>query len=323
MPDAPYEITADMKRFDQRNSAFARSQSDSSSVAYGKKGRSVAELIASDKPGYGREEFALHAGSRTADRALRKSWQDEDFAAVGEPHQPDDWQAFTERVKQAAKLYGASLAGVTRVNPLWLYAPAEGAYEDADEDVLPPGVDTAIVMATEMDHALIAASPAVGASAATGLGYSQMAFVAGSLAAYLRQLGYRAIPSGNDTGLSVPLAIDAGLGELGRNGVLLTQPFGPRVRLCKVFTDAPLTPDAPTTFGAADRCETCTACADACPARALPTGERTAAGPTPSNNSGALKWYNNADKCLAFWRVNGTSCSSCIKSCPLNQPAAE
>ena len=40
-----------------------------------------------------------------------------------------------------------------------------------------------------------------------------------------------------------PLAIMAGLGELSRIGILITPEFGPRVRLCKVFTDLPLQAD--------------------------------------------------------------------------------
>ena len=69
------------------------------------------------------------------------------------------------------------------------------------------------------------------------------------LAEFIRILGYKAIPMGNDTSLSIPLAIDAGLGELGRHGLLITPEYGPCVRLCKVFTDLPLEPDKPIQFG--------------------------------------------------------------------------
>ena len=55
------------------------------------------------------------------------------------------------------------------------------------------------------------------AGAATGLGYSRMIEVAVKMAEFVRNLGYNAIPMGNDTALSHPLAVDAGLGELGRN----------------------------------------------------------------------------------------------------------
>jgi reductive dehalogenase len=219
-------------------------------------------------------------------------------------------------VKRAARVFGAALAGITRVSPLWVYA-SDGNEEPIE---LPDGLDVAIVMAVEMDYEMLRTSPSAQAAAATRLGYSRMAFVAASMARYLNDLGWRALPCGNDTALSIPLAIDAGLGEPGRNGMLVTAPFGPRVRLCKVFTDAPLAADAPIAFGVREFCERCVKCARSCPAGAIPRGGMTEAGPTPSNCPGILKWYVNADKCLAFWRRNGTSCATCIRSCPFNKP---
>jgi len=66
-------------------------------------------------------------------------------------------------------------------------------------------------VAVEMDFEAINCSPAHPASAATGAGYSRMAFTVGLLAQYIRGLGYQAIPCGNDTACSIPIAIDAGL----------------------------------------------------------------------------------------------------------------
>ena len=70
-----------------------------------------------------------------------------------------------------------------------------------------------------MDWEGINTSPREEASAATVLAYSRMAQLSASLAKYIRSLGYPALPCGNDTAQSIPLAIDAGLGELGRNGL--------------------------------------------------------------------------------------------------------
>jgi hypothetical protein len=71
----------------------------------------------------------------------------------------------------------------------------------------------------------IANSPGRLASAAVGDGYSRMAVTSTTLAQFIRHLGYRAIPAGNGFGLSIPIAIDAGLGELGRNGLLMTPKY--------------------------------------------------------------------------------------------------
>lgn len=146
-----------------------------------------------------------------------------------------------------------------------------------------------------------------------------MAFVASSLSHYIRSLGYQAIPTGNDTALSVPIAIDAGLGELGRNGMLITERFGPRVRLSKVFTDMPLVPDKPIEFGVAEFCASCKRCAEECPSGAVSPGEPTTEGLTISNNSGIYKWYIDPEKCLDFWARNNGSCENCVRVCSFNK----
>ena len=94
-----------------------------------------------------------------------------------------------------------------------------------------------------MDYDLTATVPSALAATATGLGYTTDAVTLMLLAQYIRNLGYRAYASMNDSALSVPLAIQAGLGELGRHSMVITPEFGPRVRFGKVFTDMPLNPD--------------------------------------------------------------------------------
>jgi len=61
-------------------------------------------------------------------------------------------------------------------------------------------------------------------------------------------------------------ATRAGLGWIGRNAQLVTRGLGPWLRLGTVLTDAPLPVAAPMARSA---CGRCTACVDACPARAL------------------------------------------------------
>lgn len=62
------------------------------------------------------------------------------------------------------------------------------------------------------------------------------------------------------------VAVRAGLGWIGKNALLITPQYGPRVRLASVFTDMPLPPAQPM---ASSRCGTCTRCVRACPAQAL------------------------------------------------------
>ena len=146
-----------------------------------------------------------------------------------------------------------------------------------------------------------------------------MVFTTACLAEFLRDLGWQAIGCGNDTALSIPLAIDAGLGECGRNGLLITPEFGARLRLCKVLTDAPLIPDKPIEFGVKDFCRRCGKCVRACPAGAISSDEPTPEAVCPSNNPGVLKWPIHAEKCMNQWRIDGAYCSNCISSCPLSR----
>lgn len=102
-----------------------------------------------------------------------------------------------------------------------------------------------------------------------------------AIAGWLRGAGYgaRAFPatvSANDLGalqgtLSVPVqhktvATRAGLGWIGKNALLISRRFGPRVRLASIFTDMPLPAADPVMLSA---CGACQRCVDACPASAI------------------------------------------------------
>ncbi len=320
----PYKIIGDLKRYDRHNSAFARRRVERGASSDGKAGKSREQIAPTSEPGYGYEDFALKGGAWAIAKQSRDGDTEEQMAGAPEEmqvvhvtevkrYQPQDWKKFTEQLKDVGRFYGASLVGVTRVNPLWVFA------SNGNQAPLPEDLDTAVVMAIEMDYDLINTSPAVTASGATGKGYSQMAFTSTCVARYLTELGWDAVAAGNDMALSIPLAIDAGLGELGRNGILITEKYGPRVRLCKVFTSAPLVTDEPITFGVREFCEVCMKCAHTCPSRSITKGQMTDSGLSPSNNPGVLKWYINPDPCLAFWSANRASCSNCIRSCPFNK----
>ena len=189
------------------------------------------------------------------------------------------WEEATMAVRHAALFLGASLAGVAEMNPLWLYRDimsptredrertipvhrTEDRFEQtSDAWYIPESMNRVVALAFEEDYHGISNSPGRLASAATGNGYSRMAVTSSQLADFIRGLGYRALPAGNGVGLSIPIAIDAGLGQLGRMGLLVTPKYGPRVRLAKVITDMPLIPDSPIDFGVTEFCEACMLCA--------------------------------------------------------------
>lgn len=108
-----------------------------------------------------------------------------------------------------------------------------------------------------------------------------------------------------------PLAVAAGLGELGRNNILLAERFGSRVRIGCVTTDAPATLDAPRSLGARAFCTVCKKCAENCPGRALSLG-------APVSVRGVEKWPTEVEKCYRYWRQVGTDCGVCMVCCPFS-----
>jgi len=319
----PYVLSKNiLKRFDQRQTVFGRMKYDKKTDFY-KKGMydNVEKILLAQKEGYSRVEFAEMMGSWAVYDYFHNafSW-DQLTDANSVMKKPKlkrylikDKKKMTGKIKKIAKKYGASLVGVTRINHDWVYS------NDMDRKIItiPKGYEFAIVMAVKMDSASIKTSPFFTACTETALAYSRMAFCISCMAEFIRNLGYNAIPMGNDTALSIPLAIDAGLGELGRNGLLITPEYGPCVRICKVFTDLPLEPDKSIEFGVTKFCKKCRKCADACHANAIKKEEEPSFEIVcPSNNPGILRWAVNHDECYKFWIENGGECSNCIAACP-------
>jgi epoxyqueuosine reductase len=317
-----------LRRYDQRRLIFNRVSMDPSFIAYN---RSEEEQglrnIAERKLGYTRVDYALSEAAWTAHDAWTDAFDAERLERTfgpslmgtkwyGEKHRVDDPAEMTSQVKKAARFYGADLVGVTEFNPMWIQANARRTLEPLE---LPEGVRYAVVMAVALDELGVATSPEVPAGAATGLGYSKMAFIAGTLAEFVRNLGYTAVSSGNDIGLSVPLAVDAGLGQVGRNGLLITPEYGPRVKICKVFTDLPLIPDEPVEFGVTQYCMGCERCAEECEVEAIQKGPPLWEPACASSSPGALKWYVDGEKCFEYWCDNGADCSTCVSVCPYNR----
>jgi NAD-dependent dihydropyrimidine dehydrogenase PreA subunit len=320
-------IVGELERFDERNTAFCREVWDKEYQAQlqaaaalapplnakGIEGRALGAgaIFVDDYAGSFNPEYRGYDGRQREGGGLY-SWDEEPSP---ERFPVDDPEWMTARVKQVARFFGASLVGITKVDPRWVYSHY---FERTTGKTgkLEIRYRYAVVIATEMDWDFVNTSPDWEASAAAALGYSHMVEVAGSLARYIRMLGYPAVPSGNDTAQSIPLAIDAGLGELGRNGLLLTPEFGPRVRLCKVFTDLPLIPDRPIDFGIQTFCETCHSCAQSCPVDAIQWGDRSTEVPSICNRKGLLRWTVDTARCYLYWKENGKSCGNCMAACP-------
>jgi reductive dehalogenase len=226
----------------------------------------------------------------------------------------------TRLVKKTAKFFGASLVGICRLDRRWIYSHSYHTLSKEHKPIeIPPEFEFAVVMAHEMRYDAIQQAPNLIGSAAAASVYSRMAGITGLVAQFIRGLGFRAIPCGNDTAASIPLAIDAGIGQISRGCWLLTPEFGPRVRISKLFTDMPLLPDRPREFGAWDFCLVCKKCARHCPSRAISDSSPSTKTLSFSNRTGILRWTLDTEKCYTYQAKSRTDCAVCMRVCPFNK----
>lgn len=218
-------------------------------------------------------------------------------------------------LKALARYHGAHSVGITKLQPYHVYSHiGRGSGEYGAPIVLHHRY--AIAFATEMEHALVRTAPAAPITLESARQYVEGAKIAIQLANLIRSLGFpsRAHIDGNYRVIAPLVARDAGLGEIGRMGLLMTPALGPRVRLGVVTTDLPLVADQrDDDTSMIDFCRFCLKCASNCPVRAIPMGDR-------EEIDGALRWRINADVCFRYWNVLGTDCGRCMAVCPYSYP---
>jgi epoxyqueuosine reductase len=171
-----------------------------------------------------------------------------------------------------------------------------------------------IVLAMEMDRARMDNAPSPDTAVMVHETYDRLGFTANRIARYLRARGYPA-QAGHPLGgpvLYPPLAQAAGLGWLGRHGLLITPEFGPRVRLAAVFTAIEDLPDTSTDRHAwiGEFCRDCGKCLRTCPVRAIRD--------VPRREPGGRESCVDPSRCLPFF-VRHDGCSICIARCPFHQ----
>ncbi len=326
-----YEIDETvLKRFDERKNVFGRVIHDNTAPFFYKGNYINAPKVIEergDAEGYSRIELARACASWTVFNHFANGYSaeklDNEITKLSEPQLPkyeiSDMQRFTDQVKNTARKFGATLVGICELNRKWLYEI--GMYGNPIQ--IPEHFTHAIVMAVRMNDDIFN-SPDWSAITSGGIAYSHMTTLAASVAQFLRHLGYEALSAGNDTALNIPLAIDAGLGELGRNGMLVNPKIGSTLRLCKVFTNIPLVPDKSIDFSLQKICRNCTLCSDACEVYAISYDEEPSYKiKSVSNNNGIKRWAVDVDTCYMFWLENGGGCSSCIAACPFSIDRSE
>ena len=220
----------------------------------------------------------------------------------------------TRIIKEIIKYLGSGLCGISSLDQAYVYSHVGRGPEQYGEEINLEH-KYAIAFALEMDLGMVAAAPKEPVIVETGKKYVEAAKISVIVADFIRRLGYPArahIAGSNYQAMLPPLAWLAGLGELGRLGILITSKYGPRARLGLITTDLPLVVDKSKKFGIQNFCQKCQKCARHCPAQAIPYGEKT-------EENGVMKWVLNREECYRFWRKAGTDCAVCIYVCPYSK----
>lgn len=221
--------------------------------------------------------------------------------AVNPVQQPvDNPHEMSEIVKNTARELGAVMVGITELKDHHVFDEYDLPYKYAISVVLP------------MDREVMLTIPSAEASHEITEIYSAVGQIANHLSMRIRAIGHEAkAVSGIDAAsaevLHIPIALDAGLGQLGKHGSMITKEYGSNVRLATVLTNLPLAIDKPIDIGVDDFCSSCRICTTNCPPHAI--------FDTKQMVRGEEKWYVNFDTCVPYFSSHG-GCGICIEVCP-------
>jgi reductive dehalogenase len=344
MAKPTYEIVGAVKRFDERDTVFAREAlvpGSKEEALYHERNPHLKHVdkqlstFINDKldrsgPTWGRA-FYQTAFSSLAHLALPD-------CVDGVP--PSGHMDFSEGdaarvVRHVARYLGADVVGIGPLRQEWVYSHKGVRPFFSSQAANPPFFEgmpdeytgrlwgdainlehrNAIAMGFAQDLSLLRTGPGEASDLEIGRVYAKSALVACQVASFIRSLGWpaRAHHVRNYCLLVVPVAVDAGLGELARSGHLIHKTYGLNLRLSCVTTNMPLEHDAPVDIGVQDFCERCLKCARNCPAGAIPQGPKRTV-------NGVRKWKMDPEKCLLYWSKVNAACLICQVVCPWSKP---
>ncbi|MDK9711198.1 hypothetical protein [Acidaminobacter sp.] len=197
-----------------------------------------------------------------------------------------------------AKSLGISGIGFTPINESHMFKDSIVLFKNA------------IVFTMEMKKSDIEQAPSVQTNIEVFRTYYELGRSVNLIAECLREKGFnvQAVPAiSSNLNLAV-MARDAGLGGFGKHGLLITDEFGPSVRIAAVLTDLNnlLFSNAQNKAWIKDFCDTCNACVRKCPAKAIYE--------KPLVLGDGSEQHIDFKKCaVPFSKQHG--CTICIKEC--------
>lgn len=204
-------------------------------------------------------------------------------------------------IRQEAARLGLSAVGFAAYDRKYAWAEFEARHEKG----------SVVVCVYEQDYANSQSAPSARAERAAFFAYAELCERAAALAEFIQGLGGKAQPHGPvGEALVLHYGVQAGLGQLGLNGQLLTPAAGSRARITLITTNVELEHDEPRDFGVNRICDACQVCARRCPVGAIPLRR--------AEHRGVTKAKIKTERCFpVVARVEG--CAICMKTCPVQK----
>jgi reductive dehalogenase len=234
----------------------------------------------------------------------------------------DDPAAMTRHIKRVARYMGADIVAIAPSHPAFLYAgnryvqdgAAEDEYQHETPEDLARKFPYIVVVTTAWDYDKLQAHRHHIGDASYHISQMKGNMILKSLEGYIRELGYTAL-----RGVANPqgAGLAAGVGELGRNGMVISKQFGARIHMPDpIMTDLPLVADEPVDIGVEEFCKICRKCAVTCPTNSIVFDDKVV-------HNGIQKYKIKWETCYRlrpFVADHWGSCLTCITVCPYTKP---
>ena len=230
----------------------------------------------------------------------KRQWNTRRFtgekAAVQVP--VDDPAAMTEQIKAFTLDLGSAMVGVAPLT------------DDMVTEELPLDYPYIITFGVAMSRDEALEAPSERSALTIQAEYRGTDRIAAAVAQHIRDMGWDAQAAIHNF-MQIPAAVEAGLGQLGKHGSLISKDLGSMFRLGAVATNLPLVIDHSEDIGVDDFCARCQVCITNCPPHAI--------FDTKQMVRGRERWYVDFDICIPYF-VENHGCGICIGVCPWSEP---